>query len=340
MALEIVALCEQHLESAAALVAASYRALRQTLPELDPAHEQADSFLPPLRNLVASSPGVVAVRDGRVCAFMTGSVIPELLGKRCAYSPEWANAADDPDGRLLYEEMYARLSAQWVADGCHLHAVTLMASQLDGITALQWFGFGHANVDAVRGLAQNARCGPANPAKIAGRSSGNAGWSTDSELTPVEGARSAVIIRQAGPGDLDSVMELSGGLERHMAGPPIFWIHDERDYSAWLREPGNVLWLAFDGARCLGMLGVQPDDPGLLILRDPRTAHVVAVFAAEPARRTGVATALLNHALQWARANGYERCHVDFETANYVAARFWLKRFKPVAYSLLRWIPD
>jgi hypothetical protein len=29
----------------------------------------------------------------------------------------------------------------------------------------------------------------------------------------------------------------------------------------------------------------------------------------------------------------------EFEPMNHVGARFWLKRFRPVAYSLLRWIP-
>jgi hypothetical protein len=157
MRLEIRALQEQHLPSIAALVAARYRALRQTLPVLSPAYEEAAAYLPSLRNQVATSPGVVAVRDGNVCAFMTGFVIRKFLGQRCAYSPEWANAADEIETRSVYEEMYARLSAQWVADGCHLHAVTLMASEPEAITALQWFGFGHVHVDAVRDLALYAR---------------------------------------------------------------------------------------------------------------------------------------------------------------------------------------
>jgi len=301
-------------------VAARYRVLRQTLPILSPAYEDPPAYLSSLRDRIGRAPGVVAVRDGRVAGFMTGLVLPDFLGKRTAYSPEWANAAEGVDSRIIYEEMYARLCAQWVADGCHLHAVTLLASQPGGMTALQGFGFGYVNVDAVCDLTPCMRC--------------------SSDSAPGPGPAATVNIRQAGPGDLESVTELGRGLERHMAGPPIYWAHEQRDYSAWLREPGNVLWLAFDGAQCLGMLGVQGGEPGLLILRDAGTAHIVAAFTAAGARRSGVTTALLNHTLQWARASGYQRCAVDFETMNYVAARYWLKRFQPVAYSLLRWIPE
>ncbi|MGC9520832.1 MAG: GNAT family N-acetyltransferase [Anaerolineae bacterium] len=49
-----------------------------------------------------------------------------------------------------------------------------------------------------------------------------------------------------------------------------------------------------------------------------------------------VATALLSHALAWAREAGYRRCAVDFETTNPLARRFWLRHFTPVTYSLGR----
>jgi hypothetical protein len=53
---------------------------------------------------------------------------------------------------------------------------------------------------------------------------------------------------------------------------------------------------------------------------------------------SGVATALLNRALEWARAEGYTRCAVDFEAANVPARRFWLRYFQPAALSFYRHI--
>ena len=39
---------------------------------------------------------------------------------------------------------------------------------------------------------------------------------------------------------------------------------------------------------------------------------------------------------RWARDEGYQRCSVDFETMNTLAAHFWPRHFRPVCYSLGR----
>jgi GNAT superfamily N-acetyltransferase len=53
-----------------------------------------------------------------------------------------------------------------------------------------------------------------------------------------------------------------------------------------------------------------------------------------------VATALLDRALTWAREAGYVRCAVDFEAMNVVAARFWLRHFRPVCHTLARHLDE
>jgi GNAT superfamily N-acetyltransferase len=66
-------------------------------------------------------------------------------------------------------------------------------------------------------------------------------------------------------------------------------------------------------------------------LLDPLGAYVVADF-----RRRGVGTALLSACLEWAREQGLERVHVDFETANRLGKRFWLEHFRPCLTSVRR----
>ena len=56
--------------------------------------------------------------------------------------------------------------------------------------------------------------------------------------------------------------------------------------------------------------------------------------------RHAIATALLDHALNSARASGYERCAVPFEPMNLLGTHFWLKYFKPVCFSVVRHIDD
>ena len=67
-------------------------------------------------------------------------------------------------------------------------------------------------------------------------------------------------------------------------------------------------------------------------------AHEAAGAPAE--RSGGLATALLQHVVDWAAEQGAARISVDFETQNIDGARFWLRHFQPVAYSLLRQVDD
>ncbi len=313
MPLEIVPLYDKHLEDAAALVTAHYRALRERVPSLPSRYEDVSSILPPLRDLAGQAPGVVAMRDGRLAGFLLGMVLPEFRGKRSVYSPEWANAANAEDGGETYREMYAHLSARWVADGCFLHVITLLAHDRQAMDAWHWLGFGLAAVDAVRDLA------------------------------PVQGTVADVEIRRARLEDLEEAMALNQALERHLVAAPIFVIEERgREFhEQWLANSANALWLAYRGGEAVACMGLEPSSPeACYIIRDEKTTSITSTFTQESERNKGIGTTLLNHSLSWARSVGYERCAVDFEPQNIPAARFWLRHFQPVCYSLIRQVDE
>jgi len=308
---ELQDLCEIDVEDAARLVCARYRALRQQEPLLPERYERVEEFLPKLEKLLEDAPGVAATRSGRLVGFMTGYLIPDFLGVRAAYSPEWANAAEHEDGRRVYEEMYAQISKSWVEGGCYTHAFTLFASDMVGVQALQWLSFGFAGVDGIR------------------------------ELDGLGSRQDGLEIRRAREADHTVVAELLRSLERHIASPPIFWPHELQDSLEWLRNPQNAMWLAVQEGEILGCMGIGPaSQEACTIIRDEGTASIVSAYTRETARRNGGATALLEQALTWAREQGYARCTVDFEAMNYLARRFWLKWFRPVCYSLVRGINE
>jgi GNAT superfamily N-acetyltransferase len=315
MPLEIVPLRDKHLEDAAALVTTGYRALRQHVPSLPSRYEDVGSILPPLRDLAGQAPGVVAMRDGRLAGFLLGMVIPEFRGKRGAYSPEWANAADAEGGREIYREMYAHLSARWVADGCFTHVITLLAHNREAVDAWHWLGFGLAAVDAIR------------------------------DLTPAQGALADVEIRRAGLEDIEQAMMLDQALQRHLATAPIFLVSEETPeeefHEQWLADSAHALWLAYRGGEVVACMGLEPSNPkACYVIRDEKTTSITSAFTRESERNKGIATALLNHSLDWARSVGYVRCAVDFEPQNIPAARFWLRHFRPVCYSLIRQVDE
>ena len=82
------------------------------------------------------------------------------------------------------------------------------------------------------------------------------------------------------------------------------------------------------------------DDDVCTIIQDEKTTSIYAAFTVEKARGGGAATLLLDHALKTARTSGCERCAVSFEPMNLLGARFWLKTFQPVCFSILRCLDD
>lgn len=315
MSLEIVPLRKAHLQDAAALTSSRYKELRERVPSLPPRYAEISTLLPLLRNIVGAGPGVAAIRGGQLVGFLSGWLLPSFRGKRAAFSPEWANGADLGNSRRIYEEMYAHLAASWVADGCYTHLIGMLVNDRDGINGWHWLGFGMIAEDGVR------------------------------DLQPVQGREASVDIRRARLQDLDQVMMLSEALRQYSAASPIFLINTEkRDrgyYEEWLQDPGKALWLAYHDTEAVAYLELGPaNEDASTIIYDEKTTSITGAFTREETRGKGIATALLNRSLEWARAQGYERCAVDFEPMNPLAARFWLRHFQPVCYALVRHVDE
>jgi GNAT superfamily N-acetyltransferase len=311
MTLSIIPLQEEHIEDAADLVARRYRSLRKDLPLLPTRYEDASIIAGLLESLGSHPTGVAAIRGGRLVGFLSGFQLDELLGKRFVFSPEWANAAEIDESRRIYEEMYASLSPQWVRQGYHIHAVSLLGHDHSGIEAWQWLGFGFAAVDALR------------------------------PPLSIQSSRQDVHIRQACADDAHRLGELLTALERHLSSGPVFWLHDLEPAEAWLSRPVTEVWLAERDGEALGTMTLTPDlTGGCDILQDKHTIHITNAFVKQHARTQGIGLALVNRCLERAVMRGFTRCAVDFEAANVLAARFWLRHFEPACYTLIRWIDE
>jgi len=311
MTLEVVPLAEEHLEGAAALASSRYQEFRDQVPLLPPRYAEASTLLPLLHSIVGAGPGVAAICEGQIVGFLTGWLIPSFRGRRAAYSPEWANAAGVENTRRIYEEMYTHLSASWAEDGYLTHLISTLANDRDGIDVWHWLGFGMIATDALR------------------------------SLRPIQGPAACVDIRRARQGDIERAMALSEALRQHMASAPTFLVHTRQhhrhDYEEWLANPANALWLAYDGTEAVAFMKQGPaNTDACTIIRDEKTTSIVGAFTKEGMRGRGIAAALLNRALEWARGAGYERCAVDFEPMNPWATRFWLRHFQSVCHTLVR----
>lgn len=307
-ALQIAPLQGEHLESGASLFAARYETMRQLEPLLPADHGGPEHVLPRLRDLVNKHPGVVAMRGTQIVGFMAGQVLPDWRGKRSMYVPEWAHAVVADNGQEIHHALYAHLSRQWVADGSCQHVITMLANDRDALDASVWLGFGMLGADTVR------------------------------NLEPVAEESSDVRIRRATVTDVDSLMRLSLALQTHLRSEPVFLVPSPLNRQALegcLADPHNAVFLAERDNAAVACLRVHAGAE-IWILEDPGTATIRTTFTTEAHRGKGVCTALLNHALAWARDAGRVRCAVGFESANAFACRFWLRHFRPVCYSLIR----
>lgn len=332
--MQIVPLQPSHCAEAAALVAARVRDLRRQLPALPAQYEQGDTILPLLAELAARAPGVAAMGRGRLIGFLTAMSLPSFKGHRTAFSPEWANAAADDaeeDAAAIYQALYAALAPAWLANGCYIHALKILAHDRRGLDGLYWQGFGLNNVDAVRDVS---------PVDTPSGSEGRvvAADVGSSQRVPVE-------IRQATADDIDIVAALGESLQRHLAAPPVYLpllhLDSRADYLHWLAQPGHVQWLALRDGAAVAELRLEPaNHTASAIAADALSTFITGAYTVPAARKGGLAAALLAHAVDDARARGRVRIVTDFESANIPAAAFWMRHFHPIAFSVVRYVDE
>ena len=134
---------------------------------------------------------------------------------------------------------------------------------------------------------------------------------------------------------------MDNALDSYLASSPTFLrrtsAHTAAEVLGWIEDLHNAFWIASEGSIPLGFIGFGPaSHAASQMIVDDRTTSISAAYMIECARSQGIATALLNRGLEWARSQSYTRCAVDFEPMNPLARRFWLRYFQPVSYSLCR----
>jgi GNAT superfamily N-acetyltransferase len=313
--LKIIPFREEHLEDAARLVSNRYQRLRAQVPELPQRYSNVNNIVPLLQDILKpGNPAVAAIQRNRLAGFLTAWQMPDFRGKRSIYSPEWANAAVLDDSACIYEALYSHISGDWLAGKYSAHYLSLFPNDLQALQQWHWLGFGMFAVDGLRGL------------------------------DPLQAGDAGLHIRRADLQDVEQVLALQDELWEYIKSPPVFILserYDRQYYEDWLQDPGKVVWLACSQDEPLAFMRMGPAAEDVCtIIVDEKTASIYAAFTRVPARREGIATALLAHALEFSRAGGYQRCAVPFEPMNPLGSRFWLRYFQPVCYSFLRNIDD
>ena len=303
------------VERAGALVAREHATARQMRPELPAGFEDAGVCAAALQRLCNSGHrGLVATGNGRTIAVMTAIVRQHPAGGRYARLAAEGFAVDpdlaDPTGVLAVA--FGDLASPLIADGV-LRYYLVHAALPRLPEALGNLGFGRNGAYGIQ---------PAAPRRCS----------------------SAVAVRVAGIEDLDTVACLALVEIKHRSAPPMFAPRHDRPLADLiaehraLHESGAAHFVAAVDGRDVGLLTVELTSPVPRLC--PAGQPYIGPTATLPgARGRGVGHALVDAALTWAYARGYQTISVDFDTANPLSRPFWLNAgFHPAGYGVLRLI--
>jgi predicted N-acetyltransferase YhbS len=311
--LEIVAFADEHLDSAATLLAARHARHRAAEPLLPERRDFAAELEREWR--VEGASGAFASRGGKAVAYLIAApkTIPGGLSWMLAGVAGLAIEGDPEPMR----DVYAAAAQRWVDEGEIRHAAFVPVTDPELVDAWFRLSFGASSVLAARETGPEAE-------------------------GPVDGD---VEIRRGTPDDYDDTARLEIAMSAAMQPGPSFSsipLQTQAEVVAeWRDDPDTAqyeLFVAERGGRVVGhfLLYRRPPD-----LRVPDGSIDLAQASTEAeARGTGVGRALTAHVLRWANENGYPVMTTDWRMTNLWASRFWPKRgFRPSFLRLYRALP-
>lgn len=334
MSLSVVPFTSDHLDAAAALLAARHARDRARQPALAARFTEPAAARTALDDVMAEagSEGVAALCGTELVGYLIGAtVFSEPRETFAGFMPPRATdvasaghaVAVDRDA-LVYPPLYAALATRWLARGIAAHNLDVPATPEQTATWAD-LGFGRFIELGVRETAA--------PVDLPA-SHGN-----------------GVVVRRAESGDADAIHDLVTELWQSFADAPIFIPYlpettaTRRQFvTEYLADARCPIWLAWQGGRLVGMqLFVEPDSPHYHIGPLQAVERSVYLFLActrAEARSQGIGAALFAHAMLWAGEAGYTHCLAHHLTASR-AARFWRGLgFQPVSHWIRRFVDD
>jgi len=304
---EIHELTPEHLDAAAALLAARHRAHRRAEPALDERHEDEAVARGEIEAALAApgASGVVAIAGKTVRGYLLGAPKDESVWGGNVWVEAAGHAAAPGDQPDLVRQMYAGIAGRWVDEGRTNQHVLVPAS--DAALVAAWFSldFGQQHLHAIRETPRKGGVTPRN------------------ELT----------VRRAIRDDIPVLAELELVLPRHLAGSPVF----SRLPIQSLAEVTEALVADFDDpayttlvveheGRVVGdaiacSVEVSSSYVGPNRTRDTGFLGYAAVLP--EARGLGAGRLLGEAVLAWATDEGYPRVVTDWRSTNLEADGAW-----------------
>jgi GNAT superfamily N-acetyltransferase len=254
----------------------------------------------------------IAIKSGKkLLGYLTYDEFP-FHGEKSVFCPVIAHAAIDEYKEEAYLSLYKYISGEWVDRDVlnHMWTIFYHDTKLKGI--LYDLGFGSYLVDAYT--------------------------HTNKTLA----ANSAFEVREAKLQDADLLYDLVEESRAYYKSAPIFLNREQcsrEDIENVINR--NKVFIAWEARNAVGFIHVGISQTYNIIDLSTKSCGLIDEIGAyiKPGYRgKGLGKDLLKNVFDHCRDNGVDGIHVDFETANLFANKFWKKHFNPMLLSARRTI--
>lgn len=307
--LEIVRLRQEQVKEAAALWLEAFRPRMASslIGDWTTLPEAVAAFIESKR---AQGRAYCAMHNSLLAGYLAWDEF-EFHGAASAFCPVMAHATRQQSAERIAGALYAELARNWVARGIHDHFWSVFYDDQNLREHLFDLGFGSYVCDAFCEVRpQHAPDG------------------------------SGCALLQANPDDSGRLMPLLEESQAYYAASPLF-LRRESISDNELRELAarDRIWLACAGSEPVAVFHVavaQEDNCVDLSRRGDGLTGELGIYIRPEYRGRGLGRSLLRVALDDLARQGITRLHVDFETANPCALRFWPRYFQRAILSLRR----
>lgn len=264
-----------------------------------------------LRSKVQDATAIVAKLDKAVIGFMAYDLFP-FNGENSVFCPPTAHAAVEEYKQEAYLSLYKSVSKEWVDRDIFNHMWIINYNDLKLRVILYDLDFGSYLVDGFTCPNIEINC------------------------------TSGYQIRKAELQDLEILYSLVEESRQYYSSAPIFLkrdLYSTDDISKVIRN-SNV-FIAFDGSKAIGLINLsvsKENDIINLSVSNSGQIDELGAYIKPEFRGKGLGKELLKSVFDFCNSQGIKSIHVDFETANLFANKFWKKYFNPMLLSVRRTI--
>ena len=264
-----------------------------------------------LNKKVKNNTAIVVKSDNKLLGYLAYDEFP-FNGEKSIFCPSIAHAATEEYKEDVYLTLYKYISKERVSRNVFNHMWTINYNDTVLRSILYDLGFGSYLIDAF--TLTDFRINTTNNYKI----------------------------RKAELRDVDALYDLVEESREYYSSAPIFLNRDKysiEDLSEIVQN-SNV-FLAYDDNNAIGFINVSVSNSDNIIelsVENSALLDEIGAYIRPEYRGNGLGKDLLNHVIDYCNTNGIKNIHVDFETANIFANKFWRKYFNPMLLSVRRTI--